>query len=124
MRTYKQLTQEQRYYIFQLNKMDFTQTEIARQIGVNKSTISRELKRNTGLRGYRPKQAHKKAVERRKLASKAVKMTKALIEIVEEKLSQQQWSPEQISAWLLKDKSIAISHERIYQYIWYLVQPE
>ena len=89
--------------------MDFTQTEIARQIGVNKSTISRELKRNTGLRGYRPKQAHKKAVERRKLASKAVKMTKALIEIVEEKLSQQQWSPEQISAWLLKDKSIAMS---------------
>lgn len=118
MRTYKQLTQEQRYYIFQLNKMDFTQAEIARQIGVNKSTISRELKRNTGQRGYRPKQAHKKAVERRKLASKAVKMTRALIEVIEEKLSQQQWSPEQISGWLLRENSIAISHERIYQHIW------
>ena len=34
MRTYKQLTQEQRYYIFQLNKKDFTQVEIALELGV------------------------------------------------------------------------------------------
>ena len=32
-------------------------SEIARIIGCNKSTITRELKRNTGQRGYRPKQA-------------------------------------------------------------------
>ena len=118
MRTYKQLTQEQRYYIFQLNKKDFTQDEIAQEIGVDKSTISRELKRNTGQRGYRPKQAQRKATERRKLASKAIKMTADMIELVDKKMSEQQWSPEQISGWLLEEKSIAISHERIYQHIW------
>jgi transposase, IS30 family len=118
MRTYKQLTQEQRYYIFQLNKKDFTQNEIAQEIGVNKSTISRELKRNTGQRGYRPKQAQRKANERRQLASKAIKMTTDMIEFIDNKLSEHQWSPEQISGWLLEEKNIAISHERIYQHIW------
>ena len=118
MRTYKQLTQEQRYYIFQLNKKDFTQDEIAQEVGVNKSTISRELKRNTGQRGYHPKQAQKKATERRKLASKAIKMTDDMIELIDKKLSEHQWSPEQISGWLLKEKTVAISHERIYQHIW------
>lgn len=118
MRTYKQLTQEQRYYIFQLNKKDFTQDEIAQEIGVNKSTISRELKRNTGQRGYRPKQAQRKATERRQLASKAIKMTTDMIEFVDNKLTEHQWSPEQISGWLLEEKKIAISHERIYQHIW------
>lgn len=118
MRTYKQLTQEQRYYIFQLNKKDFTQDEIAQEIGVNKSTISRELKRNTGQRGYRPKQAQRKATERRQLASKAIKMTTDMIEFVDNKLTEHQWSPEQISGWLLEKKKIAISHERIYQHIW------
>ncbi|MCN4145200.1 MAG: helix-turn-helix domain-containing protein [Thiohalomonas sp.] len=44
------------YYIFQLNKKDFTQDDIAKEVGVHKSTISRELKRNTDQRGYRPKQ--------------------------------------------------------------------
>ena len=82
MRTYKQLTQEQRYYIFQLNKKDFTQVEIAQEIGVDKSTISRELKRNTGQRGYRPRQAQKKATERRQLASKAIKMTAETVRVL------------------------------------------
>lgn len=118
MRTYKQLTQEQRYYIFQLNKKDFTQVEIAKEVGVDKSTISRELKRNTGQRGYRPKQAQRKTAERRKFASKAIKMTADMIEFIDKKLSEQQWSPEQISGWLLEEKTIEISHERIYQHIW------
>ena len=55
MRTYTQLTQEQRYQISALLKMDHTQIEIAKVIGVHKSTVSRELRRNRGLRGYRPK---------------------------------------------------------------------
>jgi IS30 family transposase len=43
---YTQLTQEQRYQIYALLKMDHTQIEIAKVIGVHKSTISRELRRN------------------------------------------------------------------------------
>jgi IS30 family transposase len=66
MRTYTQLTQTPRYQIYMLKKMGHQQTEIAKFIGVDKSTISRELKHNQGQRGYRPKQAHNLAMNRRK----------------------------------------------------------
>jgi len=66
MRTYTQLTQEQRYQICALKKMGHNQTEIAECIGVDKSTISRELKHNQGQRGYRPKQARILALSRRR----------------------------------------------------------
>ena len=66
MRTYTQLPQEQRYQIYALKRMGHQQTEIANYIGVDKSTISRELKRNQGQHGYRPKQAHTLAKSRRK----------------------------------------------------------
>ena len=58
MSTYKQLTQEQRYQIYALKKAGHGQMEIANIVDVHKSTISRELCRNRGQRGYRPKQAH------------------------------------------------------------------
>ena len=66
MRTYQQLTQEQRYQIYALKKMGHNQTKIANCIGVDKSTIIREVKSNRGQRGYRPKQAHGLAMSRRR----------------------------------------------------------
>ena len=57
MKHYTQLTEHQRYQISALMKAGHKQFEIAAVIGVHKSTISRELKRNRGLRGYRPRQA-------------------------------------------------------------------
>ena len=65
MRTYAQLTQEQRYQIYALKKTGHSQTEIAAVLGVHKSTVSRELNRNRGGRGYRPQQAQRLAMERR-----------------------------------------------------------
>jgi len=65
------------------------------------------------------KQAHEKASQRRKEASdKPRKMTPDLVELVEEKLTQEQWSPDQISGRLAKDGVAFISHERIYQHVW------
>ena len=58
MKRYTQLTREQRYQIYALKKAGHSQNKIALLVEVHKSTISRELKRNTGQRGYRPKQAH------------------------------------------------------------------
>ena len=54
-----QLTSEQRYQIKALMQAKLTPTEIAKILGVDRSTIYRERKRNIGKRGYRPKQAHK-----------------------------------------------------------------
>jgi IS30 family transposase len=114
MRTYHQLTQEQRYQIYALKKTGHCGSEIAAVIGVHKSTVSRELKRNQGGRGYRPQQAHQLALERR---SKATARIHAKTWATVEKLLRQEWSPEQISGRLKKEQKICISHEWIYQHV-------
>lgn len=113
--SYKQLTQYQRYQIYTLLNSDHNQTEVARFIGVHKSTISRELKRNRGLCGYRPKQAIRKALSRRKGGRRRIKPQ--TWSWIEEKI-QQDWSPEQISLWMKTYKENRVSHEWIYQYIY------
>ncbi|MDP1541316.1 MAG: IS30 family transposase [Anaerolineales bacterium] len=114
MRTYWQLTQEQRYQIYALRKTKHSFSEIATVIGVHKSSVSRELKRNQGKRGYRPQQAHELALGRR---LKATPRITAKVWVVVEKLLRQDWSPEQISGRLKKEQGICISHEWIYQHI-------
>jgi IS30 family transposase len=114
MSVYKQLTQEQRYQIYALLKAGHNQSEIAHFIRVHKSTISRELRRNRGQRGYRPQQAHQFALNRRKKPWRRIEAsTWALIE----SLIRQEWSPEQISGWLRGNNGVHISHEWIYQHI-------
>jgi IS30 family transposase len=114
MRTYTQLTQAQRYQISVLLKIGQSQTEIAKMIGKHKSTISREVGRNQGQRGYRPKQAQQMSMNRRKKAKPRIQ--EATWSLIESKL-QEDWSPEQISDWLRRNTDIQVSHERIYQYI-------
>lgn len=114
--TYTQLTQEQRYQIYALLKTEHSQTEIAAVIGVNKSTISRELGRNRGQRGYRPKQAHQFAQQRRREAVQKRISTEIWAQI-DEKI-RQDWSPEQIYGWLKKNTGTVVSHEWIYQHIY------
>ena len=69
--TFTQLTSPQRYQIKSLMKVEQSTTKIAEILGVARSTIYRELKQNTGKRGYRPHQAHEKAIERRLTKQKA-----------------------------------------------------
>ena len=114
MRTYTQLAQEQRYQIYAMLKMGHNQTEIAKEIGAHKSTISRELSRNRGQRSYRPKQAHQMALNRRNKAQPRIQAESWAL--IESKL-REDWSPEQISSWLKQNKDIQVSHERIYLYI-------
>lgn len=114
MRTYCQLTQEQRYQIYALKKTGHSGVEIAEVIGVHKSTVSRELKRNRGRRGYRPPQAQRLAVERRQ---KGVPRIPAEAWERVQRLLRQDWSPEQISGRLKKERRICVSHEWIYQYV-------
>ena len=120
MREYKQLTDEDRIEIYAMKQAGKQHNAIAAELGVHPSTISRELSRNTGLRGYRPKQAQQKALHRRFTACKAVKMTPRAINYIECKLNEQH-SPEQIAARMKRDPDWqvpAVSHERIYQHIW------
>ncbi len=115
MQYFTQLTQEQRYHISGLRQAGNSQSTIADSVGVHKSTISRELARNHGERGYRPKQANESAVKRRHKAQKRVKWTIELeARVIEQILLDH--SPDQISG-ALKLEGIHISHERIYQFI-------
>ncbi len=64
MRRYTQLTREQRYQIYALKKAGHSRPRVAELLGVHKSIISREFRRNQGQHGYRPKQAHLLALQR------------------------------------------------------------
>ena len=100
MSTYRQLTYEQRCQIEALNKSGMLQREIAEMIGVSQSSISRELARNTGDRGYRHQQAQRKTVERRQSTHKPYKMTTELIDISHEKIYQHVWENKKMGGGL------------------------
>ena len=95
-KSYTHLTPDERYYIkTRLNEGE-SLSEIARSLGRAPSTVSRELKRNTGLRGYRPKQAQRLADGRHAARRRGVRLTEEVKSHVVEKL-RLDWSPEQIS---------------------------
>ena len=116
MKQYTQLTEPQRYQISVLMKAGHNQIEIATLIGVHKSTISRELTRNRGLRGYRPRQAQLFRQARREASYRARIPTRLWTRV--ECWLRDEWSPEQISDWLRKREGTSLSHEWIYQYIY------
>jgi len=115
MRHYSQLAQGQRYQISALMTAGNNQTEVADIIGVNKATISRELRRNRGGRGERPQQAQKFALERRQGKAKARLAPVDWSKI--EGLLRDDWSPEQISLWLAKEGLCRVSHEWVERHI-------
>ena len=111
---YTQLTLAERNYIEIRLKQGDSQNQIAWDMNRSQSTISRELARNIGLRGYRHTQANKKAKQRHTNKPKAIKMTSELTDHIDMML-QQQWSPEQISGRLEREGKKSVCHETIYQ---------
>ncbi len=114
MKRYTQLTQIQRYQIYALKLKGHFLVEIAEVIGVDKSTISREIRRNQSQRGYRPQWAQHLAKKRR-WKGRATIPAQGWGQV--EQLLRQEWSPEQISGRLKREHSFRISHEWIYQHI-------
>jgi len=115
MKHYTQLTREERYQISALKTAGQSKTQIAKVLDRHKSTIGREMARNRGLRGYRPKQADSLAVNRRqeKVTCRISRESWARVE----QLTREYWSPEQVSRWLRQEESIHVSPEWIYQYV-------
>lgn len=115
MKRYTQLTRGARYQIYAFRKVGLNQTQIARHLGVHKATISREVKRNRGGRGYRPQQAQARC-EARRAHSHGARIRSAEWRRVEG-LIRQEWSPMQIRERLIEEGQRPISHEWIYQYL-------
>lgn len=113
---YKQLAREQRYQIYSLMKEGHNQTEIAANLGCHRSPISRELRRNAGLKGYRPYQADELAFDRQCEAYRSRIAWQTWQQV--EQLLRQEWSPEQIAGYLKLTKQPTVSHECIYLYVY------
>ena len=114
--SYKHLSLVERHYIELERKRGKSFNDIAISLGRSQSTISREINRNTGGRGYRHNQATKFALARQATKNKSMKMTLPITTIIDEYLLAD-WSPEQIAGKLREDKLIELHHETIYQYI-------
>jgi IS30 family transposase len=120
---YKQLDFMKRCQIYGLWEAGFNWTKIAKEVGVHKSTISREFSRNItfvrtkhGFWQYKPAYAQEYADKRHKKKPKKIKFTQDAEQFTREKL-RQEWSPEQISGYAKRHQLFSVSHERIYQFI-------
>lgn len=114
--SYGQLTQDERYQIATLHGFGLPARWIARRIGRDAATISRELRRNRSTLGYRAKTAHQMARARRESASRRSRFPESVWAQVEERL-RRDGSPEQIVGRFRTENRCVPSHERIYQHI-------
>ena len=117
----KHLNFEERGVLYRLRKERKNQAEIARVLGRDPSTICRELQRNTGGRGYRPKQAQRKAEERRLKCRPPHKMDDPRVSAYVQRRLKWFWSPDQISrrteSEFSQDPDRRLSHQTIYNWI-------
>jgi len=117
----RHLTFEERQILYRLKRKGASKGEIARLMGRHRSTIFRELKRNTGKRGYRPKKAQCLADARRLSCRRPWKMDDSDVrQYVEDKLARR-WSPDQIAGRVRRDfphsRRRWLSRQTIYHWI-------
>lgn len=114
----KHLTKEQRYQIKAYLKCGKSKSYIAESLSVNKTTIYREISRNSTKRKfYNPDYAHELATERKERFRRIRKFDDATRGIVRKYIEEEQWSPEQIVGYCKYHNIPMVSHERIYIYI-------
>ena len=115
---YHQLISEQRSQIFALLQKKIGRKEIAAIVGISQSTLSREIKRNSTSSGkYIWTKAHDMAMQRRKRTVKNARLSDELVWRIKEYITNDQWSPRQISGYLRKSEGIKVSHQSIYNII-------
>ncbi len=117
---YSQLTVAERNQFYALRKAQIPMVAIAVQLSRSRTTLYNELSRNTGGRGYRPKQAQVFTEQRRAEKAGPLKMTPPVVAYIDAQLGLQ-WSPEQIADALkmAPDRlGVTVSHETIYRHIW------
>jgi transposase, IS30 family len=118
MRSYRQLTQEERYRITAHRMSGDSQAEIARLLDRHPSTIGRELRRNATAHDgdYRAEKAHSYATARRRRCRRGSRFSAEHMARVAG-LLRRRWSAEQISGVLKMTGELSISVETIYRRI-------
>ena len=120
---YKRLSLEQRYQISCLLREGYSYEAIGQRIGKSRSTISREVRRNTPKRGkeahvYDAASAQRKTDFRQRHKNRYFKLTESMLIYLRHKIMEERWSPELISVKGKEELGDFVSHEIIYQYIW------
>ena len=115
---YHHLTYGSRCQIYALKRSGMSVRGVSRALEVSASTVSRELRRNRGLRGYQMKQAQRfSEVRRRQASSRPRKLTEGLWSRIEEQL-RRQWSPQQIAGRLRLQGGPLVGKTWIYRQVW------
>ena len=114
--TYTRLTEAERLFIYRWLKESLKPAEIASRLRRDPGSISRELKRNTGQKGYRPKQAQEKAEARARRPGPR-RFTDQVRADAEARLKQG-WTPEMISGRARREKRPNVCKETIYKHIY------
>ncbi len=118
MSHYHHLTIRERENLWENKIKGKTLSEIARIMGRSVATVSRELKRNGNKHGYRPSEAQDKYKKRRRKCRRTLLLKEGpLKKTVSTLLTEQQWSPEQISHRLAMEGKVTISYNTIYRAI-------
>ena len=116
---YRQITSEERYMLAALRRQGLNGSEIARALGRHRSTVCREVSRNSTRSDghYRAFTAQERTNGRRSRSRRNQHFSVQDFAQVEELLCRQ-WSPEQVSGHLARLGHLRISHETIYRHIW------
>lgn len=115
--TYKNISYEERKLIQRHHKSGKSNSEIAHILGRHRSTIGRELKRNSGKQGYLPKQAFDAFKQRKSNAVKRHKLTDE-IKSMTKKLIKARLTPQEVVDYLAKNQSIQVHISTIYRYMY------
>ena len=117
--TYRQLSPAERYMLAALRRQGLNKSQIARALGRHRSTVCREVRRNsTRADGrYRASTAQARTNGRRSRSRRNQRFTAKDFAIVDGLLCRQ-WSPEQVAGYLARSGLLSISHETIYRHVW------
>lgn len=120
---YKHLTVEEREKIQEMLWRKCSVSDIALAVGRNPSSISREINKNrpSEVRRYTPRIAHDRAMRQRKSRGRKDRLKNQGLRDYAVKQLKLGWSPEQIAATSHEAIGTAISHEAIYQYVYYQI---
>lgn len=121
--SYRHLSEYERDSIESLLRAGICKAEIARRIGRDRSTISREITRTTcGRQSYDSRRANKIAISKASIPRVSRKLNKTELWEYVYSLLKKNLSPEQISGRMKmefpEDESMQVSHEAIYQHIY------
>lgn len=121
---YKHLNILEREQIQELLWQKVSIRKIAIKLGRSHSSILREVNRyhEGQIYHYRPRLAQERAFLKKKERGRKDRLKNQTIRMYVIAHLKEHWSPEQISGRLKKDLGFSISHEAIYQFIYYQIQ--